>query len=392
MKEYIKQYLFVAGAIFMIAAVFQPQLCAAEKSLTNNDIILLKKAGLGDITIMSLIQKSATKFNTDIESLIKLKKAGIGNELIETIMEKGNNKTSMAPVSASKQSMPQTHSEKYRQEDYGRDVAYNKSRKNGTEKVGGFDVSLFYLSVPIVYNYLEITEQLTLRDDGWGPYVYTVSESEAAKSKSFMQGGIGLRFAKMNNFSDSVSVGIEWGFTLMAGEKTFSYSAEQTVMGTTQTVRYSDRCCFDTYDTKYGPVSIDIKVKSVVLPLLAKVDYKIGGKETGDFFSIGAGLGTYFMLNVREIMEKSWNYSGIPTQEKDTLTSVGMTPAAEISAGGGAKVLDNISFTVSGIIGYSLKEKRLVYEEYSKPGLSYKQGFEIGGLSYGGKIGLSFLF
>lgn len=234
------------------------------------------------------------------------------------------------------------------------------------EKVAGMDVSLSYLSVPMDYSYLEITEQLTLVNTYGYPYVDTVSQTEAAKSESFRQDGIGLRFAKMNRLSDSVSAGIEWGFTIPVGAKIFSYSAGQTVMGSTQTVRSPQTYgSLDTYSTEYGPVSTEVKVKSAVVPLFAKVDYKIG-----DSLSVGAGLGTYFMLNVIEITDKSWDGTNTPTQDKTTLAMAGMTPAAEISAGGKVKVSDNVHFIFSGIMGYSLKEKMFGYQEHTEPGLN----------------------
>jgi len=257
---------------------------------------------------------------------------------------------------------------------------------SNAENVAGMDVSLSYLSVPVKLSYLEITEQITGYDWGGGyTDVNTVSLTGAAKSQSFRQDGMGLRFAKMNRLSDSVSAGIEWGFTLPGGGKTFSFSAARTVIGSTQTVRYPSGL-LDTYSTLNGPVSTEVNIKSAVVPLLAKMDFKVG-----DSFSVAAGLGTYFILTVLEVTENSFDYSG-PTQDKTTFATVGITPAAEISAGGRVKLSDKIHFTVSGVAGYSLKEKFFGYSEHSDPGLSYKEGIESGGLSYGGKAGFSFLF
>ena len=141
------------------------------------------------------------------------------------------------------------------------------------------------------------------------------------------------------------------------------------------------------YDTEYGPISSEVNIKSVVVPLFAKAEFK-----KGKSFFIGAGVGTYLMLNVIEITEKTWDAPNIPTLYKTTLAMAGISPAVEFSVGGRAKASDKINFTFSGILGYSLKQKMFGYQEYSSPSLSYKEGFEIGGLSYGGKAGLSFVF
>lgn len=331
-----------------------------NKTLTNAGIVSLSQAGLSDANIISVIKKSRVNFDLSAEGATGLTKAGVTNAVIDAMKLKSeaNNKPAIPAKGAA-----------------------------------WFDVSLSYLSVPVKINYLEVTKQLTVMH--WPPWEWVEAVNgpalEKGKSKSFRQSGIGLRFAKMNVFSDSVSAGIEWGFTIAAGEEIFSFSAGQTVMGSTQTVRYPDGL-LDYNSTLYGPVSTKIKVKSAVVPLFAKVEYKIGSSETWDSFSIGAGLGTYFILTALEITDDSWADYNVPTRDQTTFATVGITPAVELNAGGRIKMSDSIHFTLSGLMGYSAKAKFFGYKEHTEAGLNYKEGIETGGLSYGGKAGLSFLF
>ncbi|MDD1777179.1 MAG: hypothetical protein LUQ65_03350 [Candidatus Helarchaeota archaeon] len=64
----------------------QTQSPVSGKTLTNDDIISLVKAGLSDEVIISMIQKSQHKFDLSPEALIDLKKSGVSNKIIEVMV------------------------------------------------------------------------------------------------------------------------------------------------------------------------------------------------------------------------------------------------------------------------------------------------------------------
>jgi hypothetical protein len=54
--------------------------------LTNADVINMTKSGMGDKTVVLVIQQSPTKFDTRPEALIELKKAGISDEVVNAML------------------------------------------------------------------------------------------------------------------------------------------------------------------------------------------------------------------------------------------------------------------------------------------------------------------
>jgi hypothetical protein len=67
----------------------EAQVQPAEKPLTNDDIVSFVRAGLSDALIVSVIQKSPTRFDLGAEALIKLKEAGVSNTVIEAMVRGG---------------------------------------------------------------------------------------------------------------------------------------------------------------------------------------------------------------------------------------------------------------------------------------------------------------
>lgn len=257
-------------------------------------------------------------------------------------------------------------------------------------KANGFEVSLSYLAVPVKYYYLEAISQLTMVNTYGYPSIYLVSYSCSEKNETFTLGSAGLRFTQMHRVSDSVSAGIEFGIGVPTGGKTYSYSAGQTVMGTTQTVRHDDE--MDVFYTQYGPLSTSVSVKSLSAPLFARMELGAADPSAGTHFFVGVGLGMYFMLSTIETTYNTWSSLGNPLRFKNTTQVTSLLPAAELSGGGKFKLTDNMRFSVSGIMGYSLKGPVMSIGENNVPGVNYRDGFEIGGLAYGGKAGLSLLF
>jgi hypothetical protein len=71
--------------------------------LTNNDILLMIQAGLGDSAIVKEIGVSNTHFDISVSSLLALKKAGVPESVIEAMISVApGNKTEGAPVPQSK--------------------------------------------------------------------------------------------------------------------------------------------------------------------------------------------------------------------------------------------------------------------------------------------------
>jgi photosystem II stability/assembly factor-like uncharacterized protein len=65
----------------------QPKAITTEEALTNEKIISLAKAGLGDETIASLIQKSQTQFDLSLDALINLRKEGVNSSVIDAMIK-----------------------------------------------------------------------------------------------------------------------------------------------------------------------------------------------------------------------------------------------------------------------------------------------------------------
>jgi hypothetical protein len=57
----------------------------AQRTLTNADILNLTKSGIGEQTIILMIQKASPKFDTSPEALIELKKGGVPIERVSVI-------------------------------------------------------------------------------------------------------------------------------------------------------------------------------------------------------------------------------------------------------------------------------------------------------------------
>jgi len=80
-----------------------------SKALTNTDIIKMTKAGLGESTILALIQASPANFDVTPEALIAMKSAGVTQNVISTVVAAATNKSgssTTSPAGAAASSMP----------------------------------------------------------------------------------------------------------------------------------------------------------------------------------------------------------------------------------------------------------------------------------------------
>jgi hypothetical protein len=106
-----------------LAAVFVIW-CAAQTALTNDSIIKMVKAGLGEDIIVSTIKSQAGTYSTSADALIALKGAGVSDKIIAAMIEKGSGGAaapSSAPAAAAAPADPPPVSEV--------GVYYNKAGK-----------------------------------------------------------------------------------------------------------------------------------------------------------------------------------------------------------------------------------------------------------------------
>jgi len=76
-----------------------PVKTAAADALTNDSIVRLVKAGLGDDLILQTIRNTPGRYTTDADALVSLKQAGVSDRVISGMMNKGRVQiTPEAPV------------------------------------------------------------------------------------------------------------------------------------------------------------------------------------------------------------------------------------------------------------------------------------------------------
>lgn len=84
--------------------VFCAAVSLAQTALTNDSIIKMVKAGLGDDIVVSTIKSQPAKFSTDPDGLIALKGAGVSDKVIAAMVDRmaanGGAPTPAGPVTA----------------------------------------------------------------------------------------------------------------------------------------------------------------------------------------------------------------------------------------------------------------------------------------------------
>lgn len=93
----------------LAAASTKPELSQPVKPFTNEDVITLTQAGLGDDIVLAKVSGApATKFDTSVDALIRLKKEGVPKSVIEAMVKQPER---AAPVrQGSEQKVTVTHS------------------------------------------------------------------------------------------------------------------------------------------------------------------------------------------------------------------------------------------------------------------------------------------
>jgi hypothetical protein len=62
--------------------------CLAQSALTNDSIIKMTKAGLGEDIVLSTIKAQSGSFTTGVDDLVALKTAGVGDKVIAAMVDK----------------------------------------------------------------------------------------------------------------------------------------------------------------------------------------------------------------------------------------------------------------------------------------------------------------
>jgi hypothetical protein len=87
----------VAGAIFALLLT----VCLAQTALTNDAIIKMSKAGLGEEILLSTIKSQPGRYTTAPDDLIALKRANVSDKVIAAMIEKGGGgESAPAPAAA----------------------------------------------------------------------------------------------------------------------------------------------------------------------------------------------------------------------------------------------------------------------------------------------------
>lgn len=80
-----------------LLAFVLPLSCLAA-TMTNDDVIRMAKAGLGDSLILQQIDRSEPAFDTSVDGVIRLKKGGVSDTVIDRMMNRRPSAAVAAPV------------------------------------------------------------------------------------------------------------------------------------------------------------------------------------------------------------------------------------------------------------------------------------------------------
>ena len=81
--------------LFVVAA-----LALAQETLTNDSVLKLVKAGLGETLIISMIQGQPGKYSLGADDIVKLKGQGVSEKVLGAMIAKGSGLSSSSSTSA----------------------------------------------------------------------------------------------------------------------------------------------------------------------------------------------------------------------------------------------------------------------------------------------------
>ena len=82
--------MVVPRTVLVLALVMAGEALCADASLTNEDVVRLANAGVGDAVIVPKIEASATAFDTSVDALLALSEAGIADDVIAAMVKAGS--------------------------------------------------------------------------------------------------------------------------------------------------------------------------------------------------------------------------------------------------------------------------------------------------------------
>lgn len=93
---------FESLALLLIAVIVS----LAQATLTNDSIVKMAKAGLGEEILLSTVNAQPGKYSTAADDLIALKKAGVSDKVIAAMIAKSSAPSGAAPAAASPAAAP----------------------------------------------------------------------------------------------------------------------------------------------------------------------------------------------------------------------------------------------------------------------------------------------
>src|SRR5947209_13731736 len=82
----------VATSLLLVIIAF------AQETLTNDAVLKLVKAGLGESLIVSMIQSQPGKYSLGADDLIKLKESGISDKILGAMVTKASSPAAQPPT------------------------------------------------------------------------------------------------------------------------------------------------------------------------------------------------------------------------------------------------------------------------------------------------------
>ncbi len=100
-REFGFAFLLVFAITLSSAAQAQPPLGSpTPEVLTNDDVVKMVQAGLGDSLVIAKVRTAANKFDTGMDALLKLKAAGLSEAVIQAMVEAAGNRSQAATPAA----------------------------------------------------------------------------------------------------------------------------------------------------------------------------------------------------------------------------------------------------------------------------------------------------
>ncbi|PIU18526.1 MAG: hypothetical protein COT16_01890 [Elusimicrobia bacterium CG08_land_8_20_14_0_20_44_26] len=206
-----------------------------------------------------------------------------------------------------------------------------------------------------------------------------------------------MKFGKTKVLNGNFSAGFETGLYLP-----FSYSSGRWEMPFFSTA--TGHCASYNYETAPSTYSVLYNGgdrKLLVVPVMGRLDY-----DAGRFLKLSIAAGVYIArLEIDEIYGEEFTadyqetYGGTlriyrkgDTQEyKYWMQETNVIPAAQASVSSWFKLTGNANVDFTFSCGW-LKKTDFLMTEYSVNGTSIKDGYEIGGMTYGASAGIKVLF